>query len=206
MVNHHLVVALYKDTIALFCAASIAISPGYPSPGLSRISDPASYSNPGLCKQLSTISSRGCTRAGAVQSPNASEMTTELWRYLRKGINYLEASGKDLPLNFRHPGGHAYGPLALSPVAFKDVQAYNPRLKKYSFEDVISKRSLYEKAAFLYAELLLRHYIKIDYSGMSKEEVFMILQKAWFLGPTLYLKGHGIIASREIKAAKYVKV
>lgn len=133
-------------------------------------------------------------------------MQTSLWRYLRKGINYLEASGKDVPLSLKHPGGKAYGPLAITPIAIKDVQLRHPELRQYKFEDVISKRSLYEKFAVLYADLLLKHYIKIDYLKMPKEEVFQILQKAWFLGPTLYMKGHSVIASRETRACEYLHI
>jgi len=175
MVNHHLLIALYKDAIALFCAASISVS----SPA-----DTQKY--PFHHYEIT------------------SHNKTELWHYLRKGINYLEASGKDVPLDKVHPGGKAYGPLALTPIAVRDVQMHYPRLARHSFKDVISKRSLYEKFAFIYADLLLRHYIRMDYFNMPRTEVFEVLQRAWFLGPTLYEKGHPVIASRELQALQYI--
>ena len=127
-----------------------------------------------------------------------------LWQYLRKGLNYLEASGKEVPTRYKHPGGRAYGPLAMTPIAIKDVKLHHSSLSKYRFTDVIKDRDLYEIFAILYADLLLRHYMKMDYSRMPKEEVFAILEKAWFLGPTLYRQGHPVIASREVKAKEYI--
>jgi hypothetical protein len=149
----------------------------------------------------------GCGNGGNFPHPvwlKAGSMRQELWLYLRKGINYLEASGKDVPLGYRHPGGKAYGPLALTQGAVDDVRAHYARFAKYSFADVISKRSLYEKFALLYSELLLSHYLKVDYAKMDKKEVFGLLERAWFLGPTLFRKGRAVIASREIKAKKFM--
>ncbi len=176
MLNHHLAIALYKDVIALFCAASLTIS----SP------------------------------AGIVVDKNLKErdtgvhIKTELWSYLRKGINYLESSGEEVPTYFMHSGQKAYGPLALTPIAIKDVKKHYPYLSEIRMEEVILDRSIYEMFAFFYAELLLRHYLKLDYSNMDKEEVFKILEKVWFLGPTLYLKGRTVIAPREERAAEYI--
>lgn len=189
MVTHQLVATFCKDAIALFCAASLTIS----SPIQEKAALPIKSAkiNIAINKNLN--------------DRNANiYLKTQLWRYLRKGINYLEASGREVPLMFQHPGGKAYGPLALTPIAVKDVQEHYPRLKRYGFKEVISKRSLYEKFAILYADMLLKHYIKIDYYKMPREEVFNILQRAWFLGPTLYMKGHSVIASREVKAAEFL--
>lgn len=186
MVNSHLASILCKDILAIFCAASISVSS---SP--LQLKDVKSASPP-----VKTWSFKNTEKS--------TQIKKNLWLYLRKGINYLEASGKDVPLALKHPGGRAYGPLALTPIAIKDVQMHYPRLAHYKLEDVLSKRSLYEKFAFLYASLLLNHYVKIDVSKMPKEEVFVILQKAWFLGPTLYMKGHLVIASREARAKEYL--
>jgi len=131
-------------------------------------------------------------------------MKTNLWRYLRKGINHLEASGKEVRPYFMHPGKKAYGPLALTPVAIRDVKKHYPGLSRFGIEEVLLDKYLYEKFAFSYADLLLRHYLKVDYFKMDKKEVFSMLEKAWFLGPTLYKKGHPVIASREIKAKEYL--
>jgi hypothetical protein len=103
-----------------------------------------------------------------------------------------------------HPGKKAYGPLALTPVAISDVKKHYPGLKNISTEEVLLDKDLYEKFAFAYADLLLRHYIKADYFKMDKEQVFTMLEKAWFLGPTLYKKGHPVIESRELKAKEYL--
>lgn len=177
MVNHHIVTTLFKDVIALFCAASLAIS----APAQVNISP----------------------RAVSSQSISRNDIT-EMWYYLRRGINYLEASGKEVPPHFMHSGGKAYGPLALTPIAIKDVKKHYPSLSGIKTEEVLLDRSLYEAFAFMYADLLLRHYLKLDYLNMEKKDVFNILEKAWFLGPTLYLKGHFVVASREIKARRYL--
>lgn len=176
MVDHNVVLLLYRNTIALFCAASIAISP---------------------------VGSGGPPRDDKVKMVTYHQRYT-LWQYLRTGLNYLEASGKEVPTFYRHPGGLAYGPLALTPVAVKDVKRHYRSLSGYRFEDVLTDKDLYEIFAVAYADLLLRYYIKIDYPNMPKEEVFEILQKAWFLGPGLYVKGQPVIRSRETKAMEYI--
>ena len=91
-------------------------------------------------------------------------------------------------------------------MAIKDVKKHYPCLYNVRVEDVLLDKNLYEAFAVLYADLLLKHYLKLDYLNMNKVEVFNILQRAWFLGPTLYLKGHSVIASREIKAREYTKI
>lgn len=180
MFNHHLTIMLYKEAVALLCAASLSIS----SPTQANVTAPLKL-------------------APAV-SVNSASAETRLWNYLRKGINYLEASGKEIPTYMMHAGGKAYGPLALSPIAIKDVKNHYPNLAGLKTEEVLLDKDLYERFAFLYADLLLKHYLKLDYQKMRKEEVFGVLEKAWFLGPSLYLKGHPVIASREINAAKYL--
>jgi hypothetical protein len=131
-------------------------------------------------------------------------MKTKLWRYLRKGINYLEASGNEVQPYYMHPGKKAYGPLALTPVAIKDVKKHHPELSRFGTEEVLLDRELYEIFAFRYADLLLRHYLKADYFNIDRKEVFSMLERAWFLGPTLYKKGHPVISSREAKAKEYL--
>lgn len=182
MIIQNLTQSLCKEIAALFCAASLFVSSPVTDPGIRHCENEA-QNNIKAKKYL---------------------MDKKLWCYLRKGINYLEASGKEVPLSFEHPGGKAYGPLALTPIAIKDVQRKHPELKKYDFKDVVAKRSLYEKFAILYADMLLKHYIKIDYYNMPRQEVFQMLQKAWFLGPTLYIKGHQVIASRQARALEFL--
>ena len=184
MINHNVLLILYRNTIALFCAASISISPAVP--------------------KECVVDARPICVFTRAETDHNKLLAGSLWRYLRRGINYLEASGKNAPTYFKHPGGAAYGPLALTPIAIKDVKLHHPSMSRYSVKDVIKHRDLYEKFAVLYADLLLRHYIKIDYSRMSKEEIFEILEKAWFLGPGLYKQGHPVISSRESKAREYL--
>lgn len=180
MFNHHLGIMLCKEAVALFCAASLSMS----SPAQVNVTEPLKPAPPASVKSIP---------AQAI-----------MWDYLREGINYLEASGKEIPTYIMHAGGVAYGPLALSPIAIKDVKDHYPRLAGIKTEEVLLDKDLYERFAFLYADLLLKHYLKLDYQKMDKKEVFSILEKAWFLGPTLYKKGHPVISSREIKAAKYL--
>lgn len=174
----------------MLCAASLTIS----SPAQVNVTAPLKLTPPAATVINKNIQVNG-TNVPA---------ETELWHYLRKGINYLEASGKEIPTYMMHAGGKAYGPLALSPIAIKDVKNHYPCLSGLRTEEVLLDKGLYEMFAFLYADLLLRHYLKLDYQRMNKKEVFRLLEKAWFLGPSLYLRGHPVIASREIKAAKYV--
>ena len=187
MVDHNAVAFIYRNALALFCAAGITISPVAPEKCIISSEPIVKYE----------YRNRSDDRTGAF-------VETELWRYLRKGINYLEASGRDLPIQYKHPGGKAYGPLALTPIAIKDVRLHYPLLSAYTLDNVLSDRQLYEKFAAAYAELLLKHYFKMDFFGMPKEEVFEVLQKGWFLGPTLYRKGYPVIASRKTRAAEYI--
>jgi len=131
-------------------------------------------------------------------------MSRELWQYLRTGLNYLETSGKNYPPSFMHPGGKAYGALGLSQVAVMDVIKNSPSLSKFIPEDVFTKKELYEAFAKNYADLLLRHYLGMDYSNMPQEQVFTVLQRAWFLGPGLYKKGSQPLLSREERAREYI--
>jgi hypothetical protein len=185
MVYHNAAVLISRNLLALFCAAGIAISPA-------AISKDIPVSEPSFTTTLSGDNTGISANVG-------------LWRYLRAGINYLEASGKDVPIHYRHPGGKAYGPLALTPIAVKDVRLHYPLLAGYTMDNVLSDRALYEKFAAAYAELLLKHYFKIDYLYMPKEDVFEVLQKGWFLGPTLYKKGRPVIASRRKRAAEFIR-
>ena len=198
MVDHNAAIFICRNTIALFCAAGIAISPV----SLDKRVTP-----------LKPLPKHECSSQGlnpgyrtGVKSINGIAIfsDTRLWRYLRKGINYLEASGRDVPARYKHPGGKAYGPLALTPIAIKDVRLHYPLLSACALDDVLSDRELYEKFAAAYAELLLKHYFKIDYNSMPKEEVFEVLQKGWFLGPTLYKKGRPVIISRQRRASEYI--
>ena len=131
-------------------------------------------------------------------------MSRELWQYLRTGLNYLETSGKNYPPSFIHPGNKAYGALGLSQVAVMDVIKNFPSLSKFIPEDVFTKDELYEEFAKSYADLLLRHYLGMDYSNMPQEQVFTVLQRAWFQGPGLYKKGSQPLLSREERAREYI--
>lgn len=133
-------------------------------------------------------------------------MSDQLWQYLRKGLNYLETSGKDYPPDFVHPGGRAFGPLGLTQIAIQDVINNHVFLTSFEVKDVFKNREIYDDFAKAYADLLLRHYLKINYWNMPKSQVFDILQKAWFLGPGLYLKSGEIIPARKERANEYISV
>jgi hypothetical protein len=119
-------------------------------------------------------------------------------------LNCVEASGKEVPTDFVHAGGVAYGPLAMTRIAIKDVAFRYKELSHYTANDVLSNKALYEKFSVLYADMLLGHYLKLEYWKLPKEKVFDILQRAWFLGPGLYKKGREIIPSRARNARKYI--
>ena len=202
MVDHNAAVFIYRNALALFCAAGIAVSPVAESSLRGAIATKQSFS------EIASLTKR-FARLPAGQAGNDRYETdilvrTNLWQYLRSGLNYLEVSGKEVPIHYKHPGGKAYGPLALTPIAIKDVRLHCTLLSAYTLDNVLSDRELYEKFAAAYAELLLKHYFRIDFFHMPKEEVFEALQKGWFLGPTLYKKGRPVIASREERAAEYI--
>ena len=138
-------------------------------------------------------------------TPQPSEgMNAQMWAYLRKGLNYVEASGEEYPPDFLHPGGKAYGPLAMTPIAIEDVVQHFGPFARYTIKDVLSDPDIYEGAARSYADLLLRHYLGLKYWEMPPESVFKILQRAWFLGPGLYKRGHPIPSSRQRHAQEYI--
>jgi hypothetical protein len=130
---------------------------------------------------------------------------SKLWGYLRAGLNYVEASGVAYRPDFVHPGGKAYGPLALTPIAIKDVIARRGEFKGCDVADILGDPIRYEAVARAYAELLLVHYLFIDRPGASPAEIFDILQRAWFLGPGLYKKGVSVPPSRTRNAELYIK-
>ncbi len=130
----------------------------------------------------------------------------ELWSYLRSGLNYVEASGEDLPANFVHPGGVAYGPLAMTRIAIKDVLMHYEEMEDYDIDDILNDIELYERCGKLFADLLLGHYLKIQGSGISKEDIFDILQRAWFLGPTIFKDGGKVPESRSHNAREYIRI
>ena len=194
MFNGYLLKIFYKDAVIALCAASFAVS----SPSTARLAEPLK-----LTVSATSITPTRCKYERENYTASVY-MQTKLWRYLRRGINYLEASGKEVNPYFMHPGRKAYGPLALTPVAIKDVRGHCPNLAGYSTEEVLLDKELYEAFAFAYADLLLKHYLKVDYFKMDRKEVFKMLEKAWFLGPTLYKKGHPVISSLEAKAKEYL--
>lgn len=144
-------------------------------------------------------------KAGIELADKDLPMPKELWGYLRRGLNYLESSGRDYSPRFLHPGGVAFGSLAMTRIAIKDVIIHCDAFSGYTVDDVLSDRILYEKCALYFADLLLRHYFKLKYWQMDKREVFEILQRAWFLGPGLYKKGLAIPLSRAKNASLFVK-
>ena len=131
-------------------------------------------------------------------------MSNELWQYLRAGLGYLESSGRNHPPSFVHPGGVAYGSLGLTRIAVIDVIQNYESLSRFTPEDAFTQNVIYEAFAKSYADLLLRHYLGMDYHKMSPQEVFEVLQRAWFLGPGLYKTGVKVLLSREKKAQEYV--
>ncbi len=131
------------------------------------------------------------------------EMNDNLWKYLKEGLNYLETGGKNYPPSFVHPGGKAFGPLGLTQSAIEDVINRCNELSRFNTAEVLSDSKIYENFAKAYADILLRHYLKLNYWAMPVEKVFDILQKAWFLGPGLYQNGEQVIPSRQQRAQEY---
>jgi hypothetical protein len=143
-------------------------------------------------------------KSGADADYPSINMSEDLWRYLRQGLNYLEASGKNYPPDFEHPGAVAFGPLGLSKVAAEDVFERFSSMSRFSIDEVFKDPIVYENFAKCYADLLLRHYLGLDYWKMDRKQAFDVLQRAWFLGPNLYKQGASIIASREKRAKEFM--
>ena len=99
MVSHHLAITLYKDVLALFCAASLAIST--PSPHENSLRHCEGTIVPEAISKIEIASLPSVVRN---DMDKIDYMNTMLWPYLRKGINYLEASGKEVPTYFMHSG------------------------------------------------------------------------------------------------------
>lgn len=131
------------------------------------------------------------------------QMSDNLWKYLSEGLNYLETDGKNYPPAFVHPGGKAFGPLGLTQAAIEDVVNRCKELSRFNTAEVLSDSTIYENFAKAYADILLRHYLKVNYWAMPVEKVFDILQKAWFLGPGGYKNGFQEISSRQQRALEY---
>ncbi len=168
------------------------------------VRDNGGFINPGAGGRYFKIPFIQISSVPAVDFQTSIPMSNRLWEYLRRGLNYLETSGRNCPPNFVHPGGKAYGPLGLTPIAVLDVIQNYPSLSRYRPEDVFTEPAIYENFAKSYVDLLLRHYLGIKYWTMSFEEVFEILQKVWFLGPGLYKEGCAVLASREERAKEYI--
>jgi len=181
---------IFLTKILIFCLISIPLAGDNNKPlGLKIGDDP-------LDRQTLALQMEGLH--------SSIPMSHELWQYLRAGLNYLETSGKNYPPDFAHPGGQAYGSLGLTRIAVMDVIQNYPALAKFTPDKVFTETAAYEEAARNYADLLLRHYLGMDYCNLPEEQVFTVLQRAWFLGPNLYKNGGQVLISRERRAQEYL--
>jgi len=122
---------------------------------------------------------------------NYKPLDERLWKFLRQGLAYLETSGKPVPTTYVHPGGYAYGPLGLTNIAIQDVQRFFAEPERLTLKDIIKQPAIYEDYARKYADILLNRYLGkagIDYTQLTPAQIFDILQRMWFYGPSGYKK------------------
>jgi hypothetical protein len=133
---------------------------------------------------------------------------TQLWGYLRLGLNYLESPKplsppETVPPSYVHPDLKGFGAYGFSPAAYQDVQRLYPFFKNYSWQDILYSQRLYELANRAFADWLLKNLQDYIPSGASQEQIFDVLHQAWNLGLTGFKNGGEVIASRTRRAEEF---
>lgn len=148
--------------------------------------------------------------SAASSEPMFEHARPQLWRYLRRGLNFLESP---LPLqapetvlpSYVHPDGRGYGPYGLSPAAYADVQTAYPYFRPFSWGKVLSSPSLYERASQAFCDLLLKHTEEYLPASAERQEVFDLTQKVWNLGLRGFKQGRTVVSSRQRRAVEFMR-
>ncbi len=136
---------------------------------------------------------------------------SELWSYLRRGLNYLESPMPLLPPEsvapeYLHPDSKGFGSYGFSPEAYQDVQRLYPFFKQYTWQDIMRYPKLYELANQAFADWLLNNLVDYLPKNASRQEIFKILHQAWNLGLSGFKNGRKVIASRTKRAKEFISV
>jgi hypothetical protein len=136
---------------------------------------------------------------------------TQLWAYLRLGLNYLESPKpssppETIPPAYVHPDSRGFGAYGLSPEAYQDVQRLYPSFKKYAWQKILHSPQLYELVNQAFADLLLKNLQNYIPSGATQEQIFDIIHKAWNLGLSGFKNGALTVASRMKRAEEFKAV
>ncbi len=132
----------------------------------------------------------------------------DLWQYLRIGLNYLESPKpllppESVPPAYIHPDFQGFGAYGFSPGAYQDVQRLYPFFQKYSWQEIISSRKLYDLANQAFADWLLKNLKDYIQESASREQVFDVLHQAWNLGLSGFKKGRKVVFSRTKRAEEF---
>jgi hypothetical protein len=147
--------------------------------------------------------------SGFVHSEIAfSSASTDLWQYLRIGLNYLESPKplqppENVPPTYIHPDSKGFGAYGFSPGAYQDVQRLYPYFQKYSWQEIMASSELYDLANQAFADWLLKNLKDYIPEAASKEEIFDVLHQAWNLGLTGFKNGRNVVASRAKRAQEF---
>jgi hypothetical protein len=160
------------------------------------------------CKPLAAEYTAPVNSTEGIYGFSFKRADSQLWSYLRLGLNYLESPNpllppESTPPTYIHPDSKGFGAYGFSPGAYEDVQRLYPFFGKYSWQDIMSSPELYDLANQAFADLLLKNLANYLPEGASKEEVFAVLHRAWNLGLSGFKKGRNVVASRAIRALEF---
>jgi len=160
------------------------------------------------CKQLSAEYIPAAIPAVNFYPVSFDHANTDLWNYLRWGLNYLESPSplsppESTPPTYIHPDSKGFGAYGFSPGAYEDVQRLYPFFRQYSWQDIMHSPKLYDLANQAFADWLLKNLRDYLPEGSSKEQVFQVLQQAWNLGLSGFRGGRKVVASRSRRALEF---
>jgi len=135
--------------------------------------------------------------------------TPEVWKYLRRGLSYLESPKpllppEAVPPSYIHPDSKGFGAYGFSPGAYEDVRHFYPYFRQYSWNEIMKSSRLYDLGNQAFADWLignLQDYISAD---ASAQEIFDVVHRAWNLGLTGYKKGRVVVSSRIKRAGEFL--
>lgn len=145
------------------------------------------------------------------QEPSFSYAHEELWKYLRRGLNYLESpkpldAPEEVSPRYVHPDGLGFGAYGFSPAAYEDVQRVYPYFRQYSWEQMLDSPRIYELANRAFADWMLKNLDAYIPQGASQKQVFDVLHQAWNLGMGGFKAGRNVVASRTRRAEEFKAV
>jgi len=135
--------------------------------------------------------------------------TSEMWGYLKQGLNYLESPTpllppESVPPSYVHPDKRGFGAYGFSPEAYEDVQRLYPYFQEFSWEQVMHSGKLYDLANRAFCDWLLKNLRDYIPAGAPKSAVFEAVHKAWNLGLGGFKQGREVVASRTRRAAEFL--